>query len=317
MGTACWRFAPQAQTITPGSPQLRAREDDVTCKAIGPSHPLHAAMPPQPSLTLNDGTVIPQLGLGVWQVPDEQAARVVSHAISTGYRLIDTAAIYDNEVSTGSGIAKAAVPRPELFITTKLWNSQHRNASRAFQESLRRLKLDHLDLYLIHWPKPRQDAYVEAWSALVELKAAGQVKSIGVSNFTIAHLKRILDETGVVPSVNQIELHPRFQQSELVEFHTRLGIATESWSPLGQGTLFDDPELKSLATKYGKTVAQIIIRWHLDRGFIVIPKSVTPSRIDENFGVLDFALDKEDMAKIAALDRLEGRIGPDPDTANF
>ncbi|HXM03119.1 MAG TPA: aldo/keto reductase [Chthoniobacterales bacterium] len=274
-------------------------------------------MQPQPSLNLNDGTVIPQLGLGVWQVPDEQAARVVSHAISTGYRLIDTAAIYDNELGTGSGIAKAAVPRAELFITTKLWNSQHRNAARAFPESLRRLKLDYLDLYLIHWPKPRQNAYVEAWKTLVELKAAGQVKSIGVSNFTIAHLQRILDETGIVPSVNQIELHPRFQQNELAEFHAKLGITTESWSPLGQGTLFDDQELKSLASKHGKTVAQVIIRWHLDRGFIVIPKSVTPSRIDENFDVLDFELEKEDMAKIAALDRPDGRIGPDPDTANF
>jgi 2,5-diketo-D-gluconate reductase A len=274
-------------------------------------------MQPQPSLNLNDGTVIPQLGLGVWQVPDEQAARVVGHAISTGYRLIDTAAIYDNELGTGSGIAKAAVPRAELFITTKLWNSQHRNAARAFPESLRRLKLDYLDLYLIHWPKPRQNAYVEAWKTLVELKAAGHVKSIGVSNFTIAHLQRILDETGIVPSVNQIELHPRFQQNELAEFHAKLGITTESWSPLGQGTLFDDQELKSLASKHGKTVAQVIIRWHLDRGFIVIPKSVTPSRIDENFDVLDFELEKEDMAKIAALDRPDGRIGPDPDTANF
>jgi 2,5-diketo-D-gluconate reductase A len=274
-------------------------------------------MQPQPSLNLNDGTVIPQLGLGVWQVPDEQAARVVGHAISTGYRLIDTAAIYDNELGTGSGIAKAAVPRAELFITTKLWNSQHRNAARAFPESLRRLKLDYLDLYLIHWPKPRQNAYVEAWKTLVELKAAGHVKSIGVSNFTITHLQRILDETGIVPSVNQIELHPRFQQNELAEFHAKLGITTESWSPLGQGTLFDDQELKSLASKHGKTVAQVIIRWHLDRGFIVIPKSVTPSRIDENFDVLDFELEKEDMAKIAALDRPDGRIGPDPDTANF
>jgi 2,5-diketo-D-gluconate reductase A len=274
-------------------------------------------MSKQPSLTLNDGNIIPQFGLGVWQVPNPQAAQVVSHAISTGYRLIDTAAIYENEVGTGSGIAKASVPREELFITTKLWNSEHKNAPRAFRQSLDRLKLDYLDLYLIHWPKPRQNAYAEAWEALVELKAEGRVKSVGVSNFTVANLERIIDETGVIPSVNQIELHPRFQQNELVEFHAEHGIATESWSPLGQGTLFDDPGLKALASKYGKTVAQVVIRWHLDRGFIVIPKSVTPSRIDENFGVFDFELDKEDIAEIADLDRQDGRIGPDPDTANF
>jgi 2,5-diketo-D-gluconate reductase A len=274
-------------------------------------------MSQQPSLTLNDGTVIPQLGLGVWQVPDRQAAQVVSHAIATGYRLIDTAAIYENESGTGSGIAKANIPREELFITTKLWNSAHKNASRAFEDSLRRLRLDYLDLYLIHWPKPRQNAYVEAWKALVKLKEEGRVKSIGVSNFTVVHLQRILDETGAVPSVNQIELHPRFQQTELVEFHAKHGITTESWSPLGQGTLFEEPDLKRLATKYGKTVAQVIIRWHLDRGFIVIPKSVTPHRIDENFAIFDFQLDKEDMAAIAALDHGDGRIGPDPDTANF
>lgn len=165
--------------------------------------------------------------------------------------------------------------------------------------------------------KPRQDAYVEAWKALVKLKTEGKVKSVGVSNFTVAHLQRIIDETGVVPSVNQIELHPRFQQNELVEFHAKHGILTESWSPLGQGTLLDDLDLKKLAAKYGKTVAQVIIRWHLDRGFIVIPKSVTPRRIEENFGVFDFELAKEDIAEIAGLDRKDGRIGPDPDTANF
>jgi 2,5-diketo-D-gluconate reductase A len=290
---------------------------NVGCKPVDPRHSLQAAMSQQPSLTLNDGTVIPQLGLGVWQVPEEQAARVVSHAISTGYRLIDTAAIYENELGTGSGIAKAGIRREELFITTKLWNSEHRNASQAFQDSLQRLKLDYLDLYLIHWPKPRQDAYVEAWKALVKLKAEGQVKSIGVSNFTVANLQRILDETGVVPSVNQIELHPRFQQNELVEFHAKHGIVTESWSPLGQGTLFDEPVLKQLANKYGKTIAQVVIRWHLERGFIVIPKSVTPSRIDENFDVFGFELDQADVAEIAELDDRDGRIGPDPDTADF
>jgi 2,5-diketo-D-gluconate reductase A len=274
-------------------------------------------MTKQPTLTLNDGNVIPQFGLGVWQVPNSQAAQVVSHAISTGYRLIDTAAIYENESGTGSGIAQGSVAREDLFITTKLWNSEHRNAPRAFLDSLDRLKLDYLDLYLIHWPKPRQNAYAEAWKALVKLKAEGRVKSVGVSNFTVPHLKRIIDETGVVPSVNQIELHPRFQQNDLVAFHAEHGIVTESWSPLGQGSLFDDPDLKQLASKYGKTVAQVVIRWHVDHGFVVIPKSVRPARIDENFDVFDFELEKEDIAKIASLDSRDGRIGPDPDTANF
>jgi 2,5-diketo-D-gluconate reductase A len=274
-------------------------------------------MTKQPTLTLNDGNVIPQFGLGVWQVPNSRAAQVVSHAISTGYRLIDTAAIYENESGTGSGIAQKSVPREELFITTKLWNSEHRDAPRAFLDSLDRLKLDYLDLYLIHWPKPRQNAYAEAWKALVKLKAEGLVKSVGVSNFTVPHLKRIIDETGVVPSVNQIELHPRFQQNELVAFHAEHGIVTESWSPLGQGTLFEDTYLKQLASKYGKTVAQVVIRWHLDRGFVVIPKSVRPARIDENFGVFDFELDKEDIAGISSLDSSDGRIGPNPDTADF
>jgi 2,5-diketo-D-gluconate reductase A len=292
-------------------------KDDVGCKTTNARHPADAAMSKQPTLALNDGNLIPRFGLGVWQVPDSKAAQVVSHAISTGYRLIDTAAIYENESGTGTGIAKGSVPREELFITTKLWNAEHRNAPRAFLHSLDRLKLDYLDLYLIHWPKPRQNAYAEAWKAFVKLKAEGRVKSVGVSNFTVTNLKRIIDETGVVPSVNQIELHPRFQQNELVEFHAEHGIVTESWSPLGQGTLFDNPDLKQLASKYGKTVAQVVIRWHLDRGFVVIPKSVTPSRIDENFDVFDFQLEKEDIGKIASLDSRDGRIGPDPDTANF
>jgi 2,5-diketo-D-gluconate reductase A len=308
-------YAPTA--ATPPRPADAGRREDRTCKEIGARHPAQAAMTKQPTLTLNDGNVIPQFGLGVWQVPNSRAAQVVSHAISTGYRLIDTAAIYENESGTGSGIAQKSVPREELFITTKLWNSEHRDAPRAFLDSLNRLKLDYLDLYLIHWPKPRQNAYAEAWKALVKLKAEGLVKSVGVSNFSVPHLKRIIDETGVVPSVNQIELHPRFQQNELVAFHAEHGIVTESWSPLGQGTLFDDTYLKQLASKYGKTVAQVVIRWHLDRGFVVIPKSVRPARIDENFGVFDFELDKEDIAEISSLDSSDGRIGPNPDTADF
>jgi 2,5-diketo-D-gluconate reductase A len=274
-------------------------------------------MSTQPTISLDDGNVIPQLGFGVWQVPNEEAAKVVGIAISTGYRSIDTAAIYGNEIGVGKAIAASPVQRTQLFITTKLWNDHHTNARSALNESLSRLGLDHVDLYLIHWPKPRQNAYVEAWKALVKLKEEGRAKSVGVSNFTVSHLKRIIDATGVAPSVNQIELHPRFQQKELAAYHTEHGIITESWSPLGQGTLLENPTLKALAQKHGRTPAQVVIRWHLDRGYIVIPKSVTPTRIRENFDVFDFSLDADDLAKIAALDRKDGRIGPDPETADF
>jgi 2,5-diketo-D-gluconate reductase A len=274
-------------------------------------------MSTQPTISLNDGNVIPQLGFGVWQVPNEEAAKVVGTAISTGYRSIDTAAIYGNEIGVGTAITASPVHRNELFITTKLWNDQHTNARSALNESLSRLGLDQVDLYLIHWPKPRQNAYVEAWKALVKLKEEGRAKSVGVSNFTVSHLKRIIDATGVAPSVNQIELHPRFQQQELAAYHTEHGIITESWSPLGQGTLLENATLKALAQKHGRTPAQVVIRWHLDRGYIVIPKSATPSRIRENFDVFDFSLDADDLAKIAALDRKDGRIGPDPETADF
>jgi 2,5-diketo-D-gluconate reductase A len=274
-------------------------------------------MSTQPTISLNDGNVIPQLGFGVWQVPNEEAAKVVGTAISTGYRSIDTAAIYENEIGVGEAIAASPVERAQLFITTKLWNDQHSNARSALNESLSRLGLDHVDLYLIHWPKPRQKAYLEAWKALVKLKEEGRAKSVGVSNFTVSHLKQIIDATGVTPSVNQIELHPGFQQKELAAYHSEHGIITESWSPLGQGTLLENPTLKALAQKHARTPAQVVIRWHLDRGYIVIPKSVTPTRIRENFEVFDFSLDADDLAKIDALDRKDGRIGPDPETANF
>jgi 2,5-diketo-D-gluconate reductase A len=274
-------------------------------------------MSSQPNITLNDGKVIPQLGFGVWQVPSSDTAKVVGIALSTGYRSIDTASIYGNETGVGAAIAASSLRRTELFITTKLWNDRHTAAGRAFEESLRRLQLDYVDLYLIHWPKPRQNAYIEAWKSLVKLKEEGRAKLIGVSNFTVAHLKRIMDATGVVPSVNQVELHPRFQQKELTAYHAEHGIITESWSPLGQGALLEDPTLEALARKHDKTAAQIVVRWHLDRGYIVIPKSVTASRIRENFDVFDFSLDTDDLEKIAGLDRQDGRIGPDPETADF
>ena len=271
-------------------------------------------MAAHPTLTLNDGRAIPQLGLGVWQVPDDQAQAAVAEAIETGYRSIDTATIYGNEAGVGRAVRAAGVPREELFVTTKVWNSDqgYDQTLKALEASLKRLQLDHVDLYLIHWPAPAQDAYAETWRALVALKEQGLARSIGVSNFHAPHLKRVIDETGVVPAVNQIELHPYFQQQALRAVHAEHGIATESWSPLAQGQIVGDPVIARLAEKHGKTPAQIAIRWHLDSGLIVIPKSVTPHRIRENFAVFDFRLDDEDMRAIAALDSGR-RLGPNPE----
>jgi 2,5-diketo-D-gluconate reductase A len=271
-------------------------------------------MTDQPWIKLNDGATMPQLGFGVWQVPDDQAAVAVRTAIASGYRSIDTAAIYGNENGVGQGIEAAGVPRSELFITTKLWNDRQGAEAplEALDESLKRLKLDYVDLYLIHWPAPKQDRYVDSWRALVNLAKEGRALSIGVSNFTAAHLTRIIDATGVAPAVNQIELHPRLQQKSLREFHARHRIQTESWSPLGQGKLLEEPALAAIAKKHGKTTAQIILRWHLENGLVTIPKSTHGSRIRENFDVFGFKLDAADLAQIAKLDA-NGRIGPDPD----
>lgn len=266
------------------------------------------------NVTLNNGVSMPQLGFGVWQVEDDVAEEAVTTAIDVGYRSIDTAKLYFNEEGVGRAIAKSGVPREELFITTKLWNNEHTygDALSAFDASLDRLGLDVLDLYLIHWPVPSQDRYVEAWRALEKLYADGRVRAIGVSNFTIATLERLFSETGIVPAVNQVELHPRLAQRELREFHAEHGILTEAWSPLGQGKgLLDDPALAKVAKAVGRTPAQVVVRWHLQLGNIVIPKSVTPSRIAENFNVFDFELTAEQIAAIDALDS-GGRIGPDP-----
>jgi len=272
-------------------------------------------MPTIPMISLNDGRQMPQLGFGVWQVTSGEARSVVVEAVETGYRSIDTAAIYGNEEGVGEAIRASSVPREELFITTKLWNNNHGYdaALGAFQQSLDRLKLDFVDLYLIHWPVARSEAYLDAWRALIRLKEDGRAKSIGVSNFTIAHLQRVIAETGVVPAVNQIELHPRFQQRELRVFHAGHGIATESWSPLGQGSLLADDAIAAIGQKYGKSPAQVILRWHLENGLIAIPKSVTPSRIRENIDIFDFKLSADDMSTLEALDDKAGRIGPDPD----
>ncbi|MDB5424340.1 MAG: putative oxidoreductase/MSMEI [Phenylobacterium sp.] len=268
----------------------------------------------QPSLTLNDGRAMPQLGLGVWQSAPDVAAQVVRSALGVGYRSVDTAAMYRNEAEVGEGVRASGLDRGEVFVTTKLWNDDqgYDTAPRAFDASLQRLGMDYVDLYLIHWPAPSKDRYLDAWKALIRLREEGRARSIGVSNFAVAHLERIIGETGVTPSVNQIELHPRFQQAELRAAHQRLGVATESWSPLGQGGLLADPVVGRIAAKHGKSPAQAIIRWHLDLGLIVIPKSVTPARIAQNFDVFDFGLDAEDLAAMAALDDPRGRIGPDP-----
>lgn len=271
-------------------------------------------MAPQPELELNDGGVIPQLGLGTWRLPSDRAAELVGAAISIGYRLIDTAAMYGNETGVGEGVRAAGISRDQIFVTTKLGSDSHGfdDALRAFDQSLARLGLDVLDLYLIHWPAPRQGRYLEAWRALVRLQSEGRVHSIGVSNFTLEHLERIIGETGVAPVVNQIELHPRFQQRGLREFHAARGILTEAWSPLGQGGLLRDPVVRRIAEKHGKSPAQALIRWQLDCGHVVIPKSAHRGRLAENFDVFDFYLDGEDMAAIEALDDPGGRIGPDP-----
>ncbi|PRH88798.1 oxidoreductase [Labrys okinawensis] len=269
-----------------------------------------------PTIRFNDGKDIPQLGFGVWQVPNDGAKEAVTAAIEAGYRSIDTAAIYGNEEGVGDALAASSVPVKDIFLTTKLWNGDqgYDQALRAFDTSLKKLRLETVDLYLIHWPVPSRDLYVESWKALIKLREEGRVASIGVSNFQIAHLERLKAETGVIPAINQIELHPRFQQKALRAYHAKEGIATEAWSPLGQGTLLSDPALTAIAKKYGKSAAQVILRWHLDIGNVVIPKSVTPARIVENFQVFDFKLAPEDIAAIEKLDDAKGKIGPDPDS---
>ncbi|WP_406103116.1 aldo/keto reductase [Streptomyces sp. NBC_01003] len=269
-----------------------------------------------PPIILNNGVEMPQLGFGVWQVPDAEAEKAVATALEAGYRSIDTAAIYGNEEGTGKAIAASGIAREKLFVTTKLWNAdQGYDATlRAYDASLDKLGLDYLDLYLIHWPLPSKDSYVDTYKALEKIYADGRAKAIGVSNFLPEHLERLLGETSIIPAVNQIELHPHLQQRAAREFHAEQGIATEAWSPLGQGKgLLEVPAIVAIAQKHGRTPAQVVLRWHVQLGNVVIPKSVTPSRIVENIDVFDFELDVEDIAAISALNE-DRRLGPDPAT---
>ena len=272
-----------------------------------------------PPIILNNGVEMPQLGFGVWQVPDDEAERAVATALEAGYRSIDTAAIYGNEEGTGRAIAASGVPREDIFLTTKLWNSDqgYDSTLRAFDASLDKLGVEYVDLYLIHWPTPTRDKYVDTYKAFEKLHADGRIRAIGVSNFEPDHLQRLIAETSVIPAVDQIELHPHLQQHAAREFHAEQGIATEAWSPLGSGKgLLEVPAIVAIAQKHGRTPAQVVLRWHLQLGNVVIPKSVTPSRIKENIEVFDFSLDTEDLAAISALNE-DRRLGPDPVTFNM
>lgn len=275
-----------------------------------------------PTLELNDGNTIPQLGYGVFLVPADDAERAVFEALEAGYRHIDTAAIYKNEEGVGAAIAKSGIPRDELFITTKLWNDRHDGdePDRAIDESLEKLGLDAVDLYLVHWPTPANDNYVHAWEKMIGIRERGLARSIGVSNHLVPHLERLVAETGVTPAVNQIELHPAYQQREITDWAADHGVRIESWGPLGQGKydLFGTPAVADAASSTGRTPAQVVLRWHLQKGFIVFPKSVRPERMRENLDVFGFDLDDAQMAAIDGLDPLDGsgRVGTHPNDLN-
>ena len=266
-----------------------------------------------PRLLMNDGFSIPQFGLGVWRMPREQTVASVATALEAGYRHIDTAALYDNEREVGEAVRASGVPREDVFVTTKVWNDRQRDVAAAFHESFDKLDLDYVDLYLIHWPVPSQDAYVDAWRELVKLRESGRVRSIGVSNFNADHLQRVVDATGVVPAINQVEIHPTFAQRQLVESNERAGVLTEAWRPLGAGADLDNDTVRRVAEETGRTPAQVVLRWLVQRGIIVFPKSATPSRIRSNIDVFDFSLDATQVAAMDALDR-GNRLGLDPAT---
>lgn len=267
-----------------------------------------------PKVTLNNGNQLPQLGLGVYKVGQDIGVELVKAAIEVGYRRFDTAALYDNEFEIGAGIRQSGLPREDVFVTTKIWNDRHgfENASEAIDESLARLNIGYVDLLLIHWPCPKKNLFEETWRALENAVETGKVRGIGVSNFNPGHLDQLLSSARIVPAINQIELHPGLQQAELRRYNQSHGIATEAWSPLDRGRFVTNPLLAEIAAKHGKTVTQVIIRWHLDLGNLVIPKTSNPERLKENINVFDFTLDLEDLAKIATLNADE-RHGPDPE----
>ncbi len=269
----------------------------------------------QSTVQLSDGRAIPQIGLGVWQASDAEARSAVKTALEEGYRHVDTASIYGNEKGVGEGIRASGVSRDQVFLTTKVWNDSHGfdAATQALDASLSRLKVDYVDMLLIHWPVPSQDSFVETWRALIEAQRIGKAKSIGVSNFNADHLQRLIFETGVAPVLNQVELHPFMQQQELRRIHREMQISTQAWSPLGQGSALTDPVVLDIARKYDRTAAQVIIRWHLELGNIAIPKSITPARIKENLHVFDFSLDARDISAIGTMNS-GNRLGPDPST---
>ena len=270
-----------------------------------------------PLVEMNDGRSIPVIGFGVWQVPDDVVVDATLKALEVGYRHIDTAYLYHNERGVGEALRRCGLDRDDIFVTTKVWNTDHGydETLRAFDKSTGLLGIDEVDLYLIHWPTPARDIYLDSWRALIRLREEGRARSIGVSNFHEAHLRKIIDETGVIPAMNQIELHPWLPQTQLRDIDARLGIKTEAWSPLGSGRLIDDPVIGEIAAKHGKSPAQVMVRWSIQLGNIVLPKSVTPERIEQNIDVFDFILDDADMAAIATLESGR-RTGPNPDDFN-
>lgn len=267
-----------------------------------------------PLLKMNDGLTIPQLGYGVWKISDSDVTDAVKQALKVGYRHIDTAKAYGNESGVGRGIAEEGLERKSIFLATKVWNSDqgYDKTMKAFDESIRLLNVDAVDLYLIHWPVPARDLFVDTWKALIRLKQENRVRSIGVCNFRIVDLERLIKETGVAPAINQVELHPQFQQKQLRIFHDKNNILTEAWAPLGRGQFLDNAILKKIADEHHKTVAQIILRWHMEMGTVAIPKSHVPARIAENFNIFDFQLTAANHDAIASLDRVDGRLGPNP-----
>lgn len=271
-----------------------------------------------PNITLNNGVTIPQLGFGVFQIAPADTKKATLDALEVGYRHIDTAEMYGNEKEVGEAVAASGLARADVFVTSKLNNQHHgRDAAlAAFDGTLAALAFDYVDLFLIHWPLPTVRNYVDTWKAMQEMYESGRVKAIGVSNFQISHLQRLFDETGIVPAANQIEIHPYLAQDELREFDTKHGIANEAWSPIAQGKVLGDEVIVSIAEKVGKSAAQVTLRWHIQRGDIVFPKSVTRARVEENFNIFDFELSDDDMVSITELDRVE-RTGPDPDTFDY